>query len=131
MQPASTSRQVATVEDRQPEGQPPPKRQKGSKPNWLLAFSYEQTIDAPCKFHSGAKLSNHITRKCHWLTRIAKGVASYLPRLLGSRLLLRPSSRRSDQSEPYKMSTQKSTEPMWCSPAWLTIDAAGGSSSKR
>ena len=32
-QPASTSRQVATVEDQQPEGQPPPKRQKGGKPN--------------------------------------------------------------------------------------------------
>ena len=37
------------------------------------AFSYEQTLDAPCKFHSGAKLSNHTTRKCHWLTRISKG----------------------------------------------------------
>ena len=38
-QPASTSWQVATVEDQQPEGQPPPKRQKGGKPNWLPAFS--------------------------------------------------------------------------------------------
>ena len=73
MQPASTSRQVAIGEDQQPEGQPPPKRQKGGKPNWLPAFSYEQTLDAPYKFHSGAKPSNHTTRKCHWLTRIAKG----------------------------------------------------------
>ena len=70
---ASTSRQVATVQDQQPEGQPPPKCQKGGKPNWLAAFSYEQTLDAPFKFHSGAKPSNHTTRKCHWLTRIAKG----------------------------------------------------------
>ena len=73
MQPASTSRQVATVEDQQPEGQPPPKRQKGGKPNWLPAFLYEQTLDAPCKFHSGAKPSNHTSRKFHWLVRIAKG----------------------------------------------------------
>ena len=72
-QPASSSRQVATVEAQQPEEQPPPKRQKGGKPNWLPAFSYEQTLDGPCKFHSGAKPSNHTTRKCHWLTRIAKG----------------------------------------------------------
>ena len=64
---------MATVEDQQPEGQPAPKRQKGGKSNWLPAFSYEQTLDAPCKFHSGAKPSNHTTRKCHWLTRIAKG----------------------------------------------------------
>ena len=49
------------------------KRQKGGKSNWLPAFSYEQTLDGPCKFHSGAKSSNHTTRKCHWLTRIAKG----------------------------------------------------------
>src|SRR4051812_5491410 len=62
-QPASSSRQVATVEDQQPEGHPPPKRQKGGKPNWLLAFFYEQTLDGPCKFHSGAKPSNHTTRK--------------------------------------------------------------------
>ena len=73
MQPAPTSRQVATVEDQQPEGQLPPKRQKGGKPNWPPAFSYEQTLNAPCKFHSGAKPSNHTTRKWHWLTRIAKG----------------------------------------------------------
>ena len=72
-QPASNSRQVATVEDQQPEGQPPRKRQKGGKPNWLPAFSYEQTLDGPCKFHSGVKPSNHTTQKCHWLTRIAKG----------------------------------------------------------
>ena len=64
---------MATVEDQQPEGQPAPKRQKGGKSNWLPAFSYEQTLDAPCKFHSGVKPSNHTTRKCHWLTRIAKG----------------------------------------------------------
>ena len=38
---ASTSRQVATVEDQQPEGQLPPKHQKGGKPNWQPAFSYE------------------------------------------------------------------------------------------
>ena len=64
-QPASNSRQVATVEDQQPEGQPPTKRQKGGKSNWLPAFSYEQTLDGPCKFHSDAKPSNHTTRKCH------------------------------------------------------------------
>ncbi|SPT16855.1 unnamed protein product [Triticum aestivum] len=70
--PASTSRQVATVEDEQPEERPAPKK-KGSRPAWQPAFSYEQTLDAPCKFHSGAKPSNHMTRKCHWLTRISKG----------------------------------------------------------
>ena len=72
-QPTSSSRQVATAEDQQLEGPPPAKRQKGGKSNWLPAFSYEQTLDGPCKFHSGAKPSNHTTRKCHWLTRIAKG----------------------------------------------------------
>ena len=40
-QPALTSRQVATVEDQQPEGHPLPKCQKGGKPNWLPTFSYE------------------------------------------------------------------------------------------
>ena len=64
-QPASSSRQVATVEAQQPDGQPPPTRQKGGKPNWLPTFSYEQTLDGPCKFHSGAKPSNHTTGKCH------------------------------------------------------------------
>ena len=72
-QPASSSHQVATVEDQHLEEQPPAKRQKGGKSNWLPAFSYEQTLYGPCKFHSGAKLSNQTTRKCHWLTRIAKG----------------------------------------------------------
>ena len=71
--PSSTSWQVATVEDEQPEGRPAPKKQKGGRPAWQPAFSYEQTLDAPCKFHSGAKPSNHTTRKCHWLTRISKG----------------------------------------------------------
>ena len=50
-----------------------PKKQKGGRPAWQPAFSYEQTLDAPCKFHSGAKPSNHTTRKCHWLMRISKG----------------------------------------------------------
>ena len=71
--PLSTSRKVATVEDEWPEGRPAPKKQKGGRPAWQPAFSYEQTLDAPCKFHSGAKPSNHTTRKCHWLTRISKG----------------------------------------------------------
>ena len=62
-QPTSSSRQVATVEDQQPEGQPPAKRQKGGKSKWLSAFSCEQTLDGPCKFHSGAKPSNHTTQK--------------------------------------------------------------------
>ena len=70
--PPSTSRQVATVKDEQPEERPAPKK-KGGRPAWQPAFSYEQTLDAPCKFHSGAKPSNHMTRKCHWLTRISKG----------------------------------------------------------
>ena len=62
--PPSTSRQVATVKDEQPEERPAPKK-KGGRPAWQPAFSYEQTLDAPCKFHSGAKPSNHTTRKCH------------------------------------------------------------------
>ena len=45
--PPSTSRQVATVEDEQPEGRPAPKKQKGGRPAWQPAFSYEQTLDAP------------------------------------------------------------------------------------
>ena len=51
------------------------RRTDGSKKQkaWQPAFSYEQTLDASCKFHNGAKLSNHTTRKCHWLTRISKG----------------------------------------------------------
>ena len=71
--PPFASRQVATVEDERPEGRPAPKKPKGGKPAWQPAFSYEQTLDAPCKFHSGAKPSNHTTRKCHWLTQISKG----------------------------------------------------------
>ena len=55
--PPSTSRQVATVEDEQPEEWPAPKK-KGGRPAWQPAFSYEQTLDAPYKFHSGAKPSN-------------------------------------------------------------------------
>ena len=58
-------------------------------------------------------------------------MASYLPRLLGSSLRLRPSSRLSGQSMQYKTNTLKSMEPMWCSPVWLMIDAAGGCSDKR
>ena len=71
--PPSTNRQVATVEDEQPEGRPAPKKQKGGRPAWQPAFSYEQALDASCKFHSGAKPSNNTTRKCRWLTRISKG----------------------------------------------------------
>ena len=70
--PTSSSRQVATIEDEQPEERPAPKK-KGGRPPWQPSFSYEQALDAPCKFHSGAKPSNHTTRKCHWLTRITKG----------------------------------------------------------
>ena len=57
--------------------------------------------------------------------------ASFLLRLLGRRLHRRPSSRLPGQSAQYKMSTQKSMEPMWCSPVWLMIDAADGCSSKK
>ena len=74
---------MATVEDQQPEGQPLTKRQKGGKSNWLPAFSYEQTLDGPCKFHSGVKPSNHTTKKCHWLTKIAKGDGLLPPPLAG------------------------------------------------
>jgi hypothetical protein len=66
-QPTSNSRQVATVEDQQSACQPGPKHQRGGKGAWLPAFSFEQTLDAPCKFHSGAKPSNHTTRQCIWL----------------------------------------------------------------
>jgi len=57
--------------------------------------------------------------------------ASCLPRLLGSRLRLRPSSRLLGQSAQYKTNTLKSMEPMWCSPVWLMIDAAGSYGDKR
>ena len=64
-QPSSSSWQVAAVKDQQPTGQPNTKRQKTSKGAWLPALSFEQALDAPCKFHSGAKPSNHTTRKCN------------------------------------------------------------------
>lgn len=48
-QPATNNRQVATVEDQQPAGQPSPKRQKGGKGAWQLAFSFEQTLDVTPK----------------------------------------------------------------------------------
>ena len=57
--------------------------------------------------------------------------ASFLPRLLGHRHHRRPSSRLHGQSAQYKTSTQKSMEPAWCSPVWLMIDAAEGSSNKK
>ena len=57
--------------------------------------------------------------------------ASCLPRLLGSRLRHRPSSRLSGQSAQYKMNILKSMEPTWCLPVWLMIDAAGGCSDKK
>ena len=60
-----------------------------------------------------------------------KETASYLPRLLGRNLRLRPSSRLSGQSAQYKTSTPKSMEPTWYLPAWLMIDATGGCSRKR
>ena len=44
--PTSTSREVATIEDEQPEERPVPKK-KGGRPAWQPAFSYEQTLDAP------------------------------------------------------------------------------------
>ena len=71
---------MATVEDEQPEEWPAPKKKCG-RTAWQPAFSYEQTLDAPCKFHSGAKPSKHTTWKCHWLTRITKGEALVPPPL--------------------------------------------------
>ena len=61
---------------------------------------------------------------------LLREMASYLLRL-PSRRLLGPRSRRSDQSEPYKASIQKSTELMSCSPAWPTISTADGNDSKK
>ena len=55
---------MAAVEDKQLEGQPGPKCQRGSKGAWQPAFSFEQALDAPCKFHNGAKPSNHTTWQC-------------------------------------------------------------------
>ena len=109
--PPPASRQVATVEGKQPEERPAHKKQKGGRPAWQPAFSYEQTLDAPCKFHSGAKPSNHTTRKCHWLTRISKGEGLAPPPPAGPPPPA-PSRRRLDrQSEPFKMSFLKSTPP--------------------
>ena len=51
--PTSFRRQVATIEDEQPEERPAPK--KGGRPHWQPSFSYEHALDAPCKFHSGVK----------------------------------------------------------------------------
>src|SRR6187399_113931 len=61
--PAANSRLVAAVDGQQPEAQAGPKCQKGGKPVWQLAFSFDQALDAPCKFHRGAKPSNHTTGK--------------------------------------------------------------------
>ena len=55
---------------------------------------------------------------------------SYLLRL-PDRRLLSPSSRRPDQSVPYKTSIQKSMELMLCSPVWPMTDAADGSNSTK
>ena len=57
--PTSSSRQVATIEDEQPEERPAPKK-KGGRPSWQPAFSYEQTLDAPAS--STAARSHPTTR---------------------------------------------------------------------
>ena len=54
-----------------------------------------------------------------------------LLRLLGSLLLLHPSSRQFNRSEPYMTSIPKSTELMSCSPAWPTTSTTDGNDSKK
>src|SRR3954464_11428944 len=122
--PPSISRQVATIEGEEPEGRPAPKKQKGGRPAWHPAFSYEQTLDAPCKFHSGAKPSNHTTRKCHWLTRISKGEGLAPPPPAG---LPPPAPQQpplDEQSERCTTSSPTSMPPMSFSQASLKIGAA-------
>ena len=130
MQPASTSRQVATVEDQQPEGQPPPKRQKGCKPNWLAAFSYEQTLDAPCKSTAARSRPTTPLENAVGSPELPRVTDSCLLRLPAHRLLL-PSSRRFSLSAPYKTSIPKSMELMSCSPAWPTISTTEGNDNKK
>ena len=86
-QSASNNWQVATVEDLQPAGQPGPKLQQRGKGAWQPAFFFQQALDAPCKFHSSAKPSNHTTPKCNYLARITKGEA-LPPPLLGGQASL-------------------------------------------
>ena len=92
-------------------------RRKGGRPAWQPAFSYEQTLDAPCKFHSGAKPSNHTTRKCHWLTRISKGEGC-------CRLhRLRPLGPQSEPCMTSSLTSKQPTSSLQASPKTGTANA--------
>ena len=111
-QPASNSRLVTTIEEERPEGQPAPKKQKGGRPAWQPAFSYEQTLDTPASSTAARSRRTTPPGNSTGSPESPRETASCLPRLLGRRLHRRPSSRLSGQSAQYKTSTQKSMEPM-------------------
>jgi hypothetical protein len=47
-------------------------RQKQDRP-WRPKFTFEQMLDSPCLYHSGAKPSNHTTRNCNFTKRLNSG----------------------------------------------------------
>jgi hypothetical protein len=47
-------------------------RQKQDRP-WKPKFTFEQMLDTPCKYHSGAKPANHTTRNCHFTKQLNNG----------------------------------------------------------
>jgi hypothetical protein len=40
---------------------------------WKSKFTFEQMLDTPCKYHSGAKPANHTTRYCNFTKRLNSG----------------------------------------------------------
>ncbi|KAE8804876.1 endoglucanase 3 [Hordeum vulgare] len=69
------SRQVAAMEDGCMADGPGPSRSRrtneGKQP-WHAKYTFEDMLDGPCKFHSGAKPATHTARQCNSFTRIAR-----------------------------------------------------------
>ena len=68
------SKQVAVVDIEQPAAGGS-RRQKADERPWRPKFTFEQMLDAPCKYHSGAKPATHTTRQCSWTKRLSQGEA--------------------------------------------------------
>ena len=107
------------------------KKQKGGRPAWQPAFSYEQTLDAAFKFHSGANrpttrhgsaIGSHESPKARGWCRL---------HLLARRLQPLSSRLFAQQSEPFKMSSQTSTPPTSSSQAKLETGAVGADNTKK
>ena len=65
------SAHVAAVADNAAGGS---RRQKQDR-QWKPKYTFEQMLDSPCKYHSGAKPATHTTRECSWTKCLLSGQA--------------------------------------------------------